>query len=122
MTTVHYWSPQLHFRIEDDEFAPGQTILAGLIGPKPKVWTMFVFIYAFFGTTGFFISMYGFSKWMLGEFSPFVWALPITFVFMLSAYLARRWGESLGHDQVEVLKQFVRDVVNNQKGEIISVK
>ena len=56
---VHYWSPQLNFRIETDELDADSTIVAGLIGPRPAVWTMFMFIYFFVGTVGFFISSYG---------------------------------------------------------------
>ena len=40
---AHYWSPQLNFRVEDED--QEQSIIAGLIGPKPGVWTLFVFIY-----------------------------------------------------------------------------
>lgn len=116
---AHYWSPQMNFRIEEDEFNPGTTIIAGLIGPTPKVWTLFVFIYAALAITGFFISSYGVSKYMLGEYSHTVWAFPIALVLMLTAYLAGREGESLGAGQVEMLKQFVREALKGADARLV---
>lgn len=105
----HYWSPQLTFRAEPDEDNPEHTVIRGLIGPRPAVWTMFVFIYFSLGILGFFVGSYGLTQWMMGKFSYLVLALPGAFFFMLTAYAAGKYGESLGKDQVEVLKQFVRD-------------
>ena len=109
---VHYWSPQLDFRIESDEDFPEQTSIAGLIGPLPPVWTLFVFIYFITGIIGFFLSSYGVSKYRLDEYSPTIWAFPIAILLMLTAYKAGKYGESLGKDQIEMLKQFIRDLVS----------
>jgi hypothetical protein len=109
---VHFWSPQLNFRVElaEDE-DEGQTLVAGLIGPKPSVWTLFVFVYFTIGIAGFFISSYGISRYMVGEFSYALYALPLAVLIMLTAYQAGKFGENLGSDQIELLKQFVRDAV-----------
>lgn len=112
---VHYWSPQLNFRIESDEENPKQTILSGLIGPRPAVWTMFMFIYFSVGIIGFIISSFGISRWMIGESSALLWAFPIAILFMLTAYRAGKYGEQLGADQVELLKQFIRDAISLKK-------
>ena len=109
---VHYWSPQLNFRVEEDEFAPENTIISGLIGPKPAVWTMFMFVYFAIGILGFFISCFGVPKLMSGEFSPLVLAFPIAILLMLTAYQAGKFGEKLGADQVEMLKDIVRKAIS----------
>ena len=116
---AHYWSPQMSFRVEEDEFNPGTTIIAGVIGRTPKVWTLFVFIYAALAITGFFISSHGVSKWMLGEYSHTLWAFPIALVLMLTAYLVGREGESLGADQIEFLKQFMRDALKGVDAKLV---
>ncbi len=108
----HYWSPQLNFRVEPNTEDASKSVVKGLIGPRPAVWSMFMFIYFFVGTIGFFIAIFGFSKWSLGEYSNFVLALPIAIVFMLTAYLTGKYGERLGQDQIEILKQFVRDALS----------
>lgn len=115
----HYWSPQMNFRIEEDEYNPGTSIIAGLIGPTPKVWTMFVFIYAALAIAGFFISSHGVSQWMLDKYSHTIWAFPIAIVLMFTAYLAGREGESLGADQVEFLKQFIRDALKGTDAKLV---
>ncbi len=115
----HYWSPQMSFRVEEDEFNTGTTIIAGLIGPTPKVWTMFVFIYAALAITGFFVSSHGVSKWMLDQYSHTIWAFPLAIVLMFTAYLAGREGESLGADQIEMLKQFMRDSLKGVDAKLV---
>ena len=109
---VHYWSPQLNFRIEEDEDDPSHSIMAGLIGPRPAVWTMFMFIYFSIGIIGFIIGSIGVSRWLLGEFSYLLLAFPIAFLFMLTAYKSGKYGESLAIDQTETLKEFVRAAIN----------
>ncbi len=108
---LHYWSPQLNFRVEENEYEPGHSVVAGLIGPRPPVWTLFMLIYFSIGGAGLVISIFGFSKILLGESSLLIWALPLAFLFMLTAYKAGKYGESLGKDQVELLKGFVGEVL-----------
>ena len=108
---VHYWSPRLTFRVEEDEDDETKTKVAGLIGPRPPVWTLFMFIYFFVGTVGFFISTFALSKILMGQKSYLIAAFPITIVFMLTAYFAGKYGEKLAKDQMEILKDFVREVI-----------
>ncbi len=37
----HFWSPQLHLEI--NSFKENSSTINGLFGPKPSVWTMFMF-------------------------------------------------------------------------------
>jgi len=115
----HYWSPQINFRIEEDEFNPGTTIIAGIIGPTPKVWTMFVFIYASLAIVGFFVSSHGVSQWMLDKYSHTIWAFPIALLLMLTAYLVGREGESLGAEQIEFLKDLLREALKGMDAELV---
>jgi hypothetical protein len=110
---VHYWSPQLNFRIEPDEDDGTKSVVSGIIGPRPPVWTMFMFIYFSTGVIGFFISSYGVSKWILGEFSYTLLAFPMAILFMLTAYRAGKYGEQLGAEQIEMLKNFIREAIKN---------
>ena len=109
-TEQHFWSPQMSFAVEEDEKG---AYIRGLFGPKPNVWTMFVFIYTLVGVIGTFLTLYGMSKWALGEFSYTIMGFPIAFIIMCSAYIASKMGEKLGHDQVDVLKRFFKDALKN---------
>lgn len=112
---VHFWSPQLNFRVEEDEDDRELTLIAGLIGPRPAVWTLFMFVYFSIGLIGFFATSYGISRYMVGDFSLAIWGLPVAAIIMLTAYQAGQFGERLGADQVELLKQFVRDAVGPEQ-------
>ncbi len=111
---VHYWSPQLNLRIEADDENEEQTKVSGLIGPRPAVWTLFMFIYFVVGTLGLFISSFAVSKIMMGVSSNLIAVFPITIVFLLTAYGVGKYGERLAKDQMELLKDFVRQVVDMQ--------
>lgn len=104
----HFWSPHLDFRIEADEDDPEQTIIAGLIGPSPNVWTLFMFFYFGIALLGFVLFSYGVSNWMMGNTTDYLWALPVTFLIMASAYKAGEYGERLGADQIEELKDILK--------------
>ncbi|MGD1892896.1 MAG: hypothetical protein ACFB15_20210 [Cyclobacteriaceae bacterium] len=117
---VHYWSPQLNFRIEPNEQYPDHSVVSGLIGPRPAVWTMFMFIYAAIGVIAFFISLFAVSNIMLGKPTNLIYAFPIALLFMLTAYLVGKYGERLAKDQMELLKQFVREAVYFEKEELNS--
>ena len=107
----HYWSPQLNFRVEENEDDQDSSVIKGLIGPRPAVWTMFMFVYFSIGIAGFFISCFGVSRWMLGEYSNLLLALPAAALIMATAYKAGKYGERLGHDQIDILKNFVRSAL-----------
>lgn len=112
---VHYWSPQLNFRVELNELYPDHSVVSGLIGPRPAVWTMFMFIYSGIGVIAFFISLFAVSKILLGKPTNLIYAFPIALLFMLTAYLVGKYGERLAKDQTESLKQFVREAVYFEK-------
>lgn len=111
----HYWSAQLNFRLEADEDDENKTQVKGLIGPRPAVWTMFIFFYFSFGVAGFFVSSYGFSKWMLGEYSHWIWALPVAALIIATTYKAGKMGDCLGTVQIEQLKDFVKEALELKK-------
>ena len=39
----HYWSPEFDVTVE--KYKEG-SLVRGVVGPKPKVWTMFMFLYS----------------------------------------------------------------------------
>jgi hypothetical protein len=110
---VHYWSPQLQFRVEEHRDDPNKSIILGLVGPRPRVWTFFMFVYFSSGTLGLFMSLYGLSKQLLGEETLMVWGFPVAILFMLTAYKAGKIGEGLGKQQVEQLKDFLRELMRS---------
>lgn len=113
---LHFWSPHLNFRVEEDEDSPNVSVVLGHIGPRPTVWTLFVFFYFVIGIIGFIITSNGVSKYLMdGSFHYTLLGLPIAAIIMLSAFKAGKMGERLGASQIEQLKQFIRDALNMGK-------
>ena len=107
---VHFWSPHMDFRVEDTEDSHrDHCTIQGMIGPRPSVWTLFMFFYFSIGLIGFGFTTHAISIWLMDKtISGYFWSLPLTILFMLTAYQAGKLGEKLGEDQVEILKDVVR--------------
>lgn len=102
----HYWSPQLSLSIHENEDGEG-TMIRGLYGPRPTVWTMFIFFYTAIGFASLIISIVGFSRMSLGKPSAILWFLPVLILIFLTLYLVANYGKKMGHDQMEILHHFV---------------
>jgi len=102
----HFWSPQLNIEIE--QVKDKKSIVKGLFGPKPQVWTLFMFIHfaMAIGFIGFSIMTY--VKWMLKsdyKFSLiFAVAIPILWILM---YILGSIGKATGHKQMDELHEFM---------------
>ena len=104
----HYWSPQLSLTIEESEGGEG-SILRGLYGPRPAVWTMFAFFYSFIGFAILIVAMIGASFITIGRPAHILWLVPILIVVFLSLFLVARYGKKLGRDQMRTLHHFIED-------------
>ncbi|MEP2935930.1 MAG: GTP-binding protein [Gilvibacter sp.] len=106
----HYWSPQLEVEILHSE--DNLTTLKCRFGPKPAVWTLFMFLH--FIVAGLFIS---FAIWTYTNFSLNVaFALPLflTLLMLLSwfvLYAGGRMGRHAGKDQMHQLYRYFKDTM-----------
>ena len=105
----HYWSPQLSLTIE--EFKNG-SLLRGLYGPRPTVWTVFVFFYAIIGLAILIISMLGLSYLTLGKPATILWIVPVLVIIFLSLYLVAHFGKKMGYNQIVKLHRFLENSVD----------
>lgn len=104
----HYWSPQLTLSIEKTE---NGSLLRGLYGPRPTVWTMFVFFYTAIGFSALIIAIVGMTNKMFDEPSNILWWLPVLVVLFFSLYGVAYQGQKLGHNQMVQLHRFLEDNV-----------
>lgn len=102
----HFWSPQLNIEVEklDDK----TTIVKGLFGPKPTVWTLFMFFHFAVAVAFIGFAVMAYVQWSLkSDYSTaltVVIALPIVWVLM---YFLGRLGRSTGHKQMDELYKFM---------------
>ena len=104
----HYWSPQLSLSVEDDE---GGSLLRGLYGPRPSVWTMFIFFYSLIGVAILFVAIFGFSYKSLDGNAGILWLLPVLVLIFLTLYVVAYFGKKLGHDQMVILHHFTEECI-----------
>jgi hypothetical protein len=108
----HYWSPEFHITVEETETG---SLVRGVIGPKPKVWTMFMFFYSGVIVLLAFGSAMGVSQWMLNMKAPWLWSIPAALLLWLGVYLAALYGQHLGHEQTIKLQDYLKDCLNIQE-------
>ncbi|MEO0559537.1 MAG: hypothetical protein AAF170_15280 [Bacteroidota bacterium] len=102
------WSPFLSLDIGGH---PDGTLVRGLFGPKPAIWSLFIAAYAacIFGALG--ALGFAYAQWTLNQ-SP--WALgllPVAAIGALITYGFARYGQHQGRDQMNRLRSFLHDAV-----------
>lgn len=102
----HYWSPQLSLSIEETEDG---SIVRGLYGPRPVVWTMFIFFYSIIGVAILFIGVMGLSYLAIGKPATILWLVPIFLMIFLTLFLVAYFGQKLGQRQMLILHRFIED-------------
>lgn len=108
----HFWSPQLNIEIIDVE--ENKSLLKGLFGPKPQVWTLFMFIHFIVGLAFLVFGVMLYVKWSLDKsiilplmmvvFLPLLWIL---------LYFLGRVGKSTGHNQMDDLHDLMTNILEN---------
>lgn len=104
LSQQHYWSPVLTLDLEPTE---GGTLIRGLFGPKPGVWTMFVFFYSAIGFLTMMGLIFGLSQMMLNLDAFGLWAVPAGGFLLIGLFIISKVGQRLGHDQMRQLKEFL---------------
>lgn len=106
----HFWSPHLHLEIMEHE--DGKTKVKGLFGPKPQVWTFFMFLHFVVATLfiGCSIWTYVGSKMEGSSMFPIIMmvVLPIVWIVL---YLFGRLGRDFGKSQIKKMQQFLIEVL-----------
>ena len=102
----HFWSPQLHLEI--NEVNESSSLLHGLFGPNPTVWTMFMFFH--FAVAGLFIAfgIWAYTNWALKD----TYGLQLALMFLMVVcwfvlYFAGRLGRFKGKEEMHQLYNFM---------------
>jgi hypothetical protein len=103
----HYWSPQLDLEIVT--FEEGTSQLHGVFGPKPAVWTMFMFFHFAVASLFLVFGIWAYTNASLDE--PYaVQLLLMGFMVLgwIALYLAGRMGKAAGRDEMHQLYNFMK--------------
>jgi len=102
----HYWSPEMTVRIEVQEYTDYTTVSC-LVGPRQAVWAMWAFIYSSILIVTIFGGIFGLVQYDQDGSSPWVWVIPIGIIALSSAFVASKFGQRKGRDQMLHLVSFV---------------
>lgn len=109
-TESTFWSPQLQLEIVFIE--ENESLVKGLFGPKPQVWTFFMFLH--FGLATLFIGflMLTYVQWTLkNDFTlPLMISLALPFGAVILYFLGR-YGKIKGQAQMQQLHDFMENTL-----------
>lgn len=118
----HYWSPEMQIEVsnnaidEDDydlEKEVSNSTVRVVIGPKQKIWAMFVFGYALSGAIIFFGGLYGLVQFSLDKSPLFLWCFPLGIIMIIGLYTAAAYGRKKGHEQMIHLIRFLYQSIDD---------
>ena len=107
----HLWSPALGLQIEPAEDGEG-SMVHGLIGPEPGVWTGIAFAYVGMATGLLFLLTLGSVQWSLGHDAWAFWLALVLVVGVASVWLVARAGQRLAAPQTAQLRHFLEEVLD----------
>ena len=107
----HFWSPQLHLEINKTDDATSK--LHGLFGPKPTVWTLFMFLH--FIVAGIFIGfgIWTYTNWSLEQNYALQASVTMLMVIIwITLYFAGSIGKASSTNDMRLLNNFMNSVLN----------
>ena len=108
----HFWSPQLNLEVV--EIAKNKSIVKGLFGPKPQVWTLFMFIHFVTGIAFLICAVMLYVKISLEESYVFPLMMVIFLpLFWAVLYFLGRIGKSTGHKQMDDLYNLMTSILES---------
>ncbi|RLD69046.1 MAG: hypothetical protein DRI95_01265 [Bacteroidetes bacterium] len=107
----HFWSPELSLTFEKKE---NGTLIKGLYGPKPSIWSFFSFSYIGLAVFTFFAFIFGSVQLSLDQEAPIFWSLSIFVSIALGIYLIAQFGQKVGVEQTFRLHHFFEETVGKK--------
>ena len=106
-----FWSPQLHIEIHETDSM--HSILYGVYGPNPTLWTFFMFLH--FGVATFFVllAVWAYSNAALNRpYALHMGGMVLLVVLWFVLYAFGRSGKRKGKPQMQELHQFMVDTLS----------
>ncbi len=106
----HFWSPHLHLELE--EATEKITKVKGLFGPKPQVWTFFMFLHFVVATLFIGCGIWTYVGSTLEEtpILPIILLIILPMVWIL-LYLFGRLGRDFGKGQIKQMQIFLIELL-----------
>lgn len=102
-SSLRFWSPQLQLSVDRRESEGEGTLVLGLFGPHPTIWSLFVALYVAAGFLGTMGALFGYAQWILDRPATALWTVPAAGALAAMTYVVARTGRRLGSDQTRLL-------------------
>ncbi|MCP3982152.1 MAG: hypothetical protein GY716_22830 [bacterium] len=106
----HLWSPVLAVTISDG--TEGESVVDGLLGPSPSVWTFFAMLYTGLSTFILFALIFGTVQWSLNSRPWGLWVAVGLCVSLAAAYGSSLFGQRLAAPQTATLRRILDDALD----------
>ena len=107
-----FWSPQLHVEVEEEG---GMTIVKGILGPKPKIWTFFIFLHFAVAVTFFVFFVIFYSNWSLDQDYTFSLTMCVLMpIIWILLYFVGQLGKKFGYRQMQELHSFLLEALKDK--------
>lgn len=109
----HFWSPQLHVEVEEEG---DKTLVKGILGPRPKIWTFFMFLHFIVAVTFFVFFVIFYSRWSLDQEFTFSMIMCLLMpVIWIILYFVGQLGKKFGYEQMLGLHNLLINALKNFK-------
>ena len=106
----HFWSPQLDLEIIDK--LDRTCVVHGLFGPKPSVWTLFMFIHFLVATLFIGMGVWAYSNLSLNNpYALQVTIMGLMILIWVVLYFAGRMGKEAGRKEMIQLHDFMKSTL-----------
>ena len=106
-----FWSPQLSLEVEKNE--EGKTFVRGLFGPKPQIWTMFMFFHFAVAVAFVVFAVMAYTKYLIKEdYTVSLIMLLIMPVLWFVLYFLGQLGKKKGYKQMLELDSFMKKILS----------
>jgi len=103
-------SPHLHLELFPKKEG---TEVAGLFGPDPSLWTMFMFLHFFLALVFIILGIWGYSSWSLGkEYLPQFLIMGVIGLIWSGLYFFARYNRNKGKAQAKELEGIMNQLLN----------
>ena len=106
----HFWSPALSVSVNKNEDG-GRSIVNGLVGPNPNLWTLFAMLYMGLWTGVMFSGVFGLVQWSLSNRPWGLWILAALAVALLLLYAASQIGQRFAAPQTAMLRRVLEEAL-----------
>lgn len=106
----HFWSPQLNIELVEEN---DKTTVKGILGPKPKIWTMFMFIHFIIAFLFILFFVWFYVNWSLEKPHQFQMIMLITLPIIWGIlYFLGQSGKKFAYKQMVELDKFLMHTLN----------